>query len=212
MAEPNSIRKRTNFNNLTEEQILAHKKAKKSEASKRYREKYKESVLAKKKSYREANKEKVSLGKKEWYKRNSEKVIQRVKEYSSVNKELISQKKKIYRLSRSDKHKSYMNEYYLANKNYLLESSKVYRKINRPKINALNRKRIASKVNATPIWFENEKIKALYIEAAKLKHHVDHVVPLINPIVCGLHVLANLQILTPIENMKKGNRHWPDMP
>lgn len=65
---------------------------------------------------------------------------------------------------------------------------------------------------ATPVWSQEQEIAEIYREAKRTGKHVDHIVPLKHPLVSGLHVAANLQILTPIDNLRKGNRHWPDMP
>ena len=79
-------------------------------------------------------------------------------------------------------------------------------------------KRRAAKLQATPKWASESLILAMY-EECQLKseetgilHHVDHIVPLISDIVCGLHSEDNLQILPALDNLSKGNRHWPDMP
>ena len=70
---------------------------------------------------------------------------------------------------------------------------------------------------AIPKWADLEEIKKIYAEAGRLNAdgkqvHVDHVVPLKHPLVCGLHTPANLEIISAQANWSKNNRHWPDMP
>ena len=69
--------------------------------------------------------------------------------------------------------------------------------------------------NATPSWVTKEQklmMRQLYLEAMKLtkltgeRYVVDHIVPLINPTVCGLHVPWNLRLITQAENLKKSNK------
>jgi len=81
---------------------------------------------------------------------------------------------------------------------------------------AWNRARIAKRrarlLRATPPWADQERITVVYADAERLtresgiEHHVDHAVPLISKVVCGLHVELNLQILRASENHKKSNR------
>jgi hypothetical protein len=81
---------------------------------------------------------------------------------------------------------------------------------------AFTAKRRAQKNNATPSWvkdsewehfvhdevYEAAKLRTL---ATKVKHEVDHQVPLISDVVCGLHCAANFQVLTKYENIAKSN-------
>ena len=69
--------------------------------------------------------------------------------------------------------------------------------------------------NATPKWLGSQDkvaMRNLYLKAQELtkltgvRYVVDHIVPLINPEVCGLHVPWNLQIMTQEENLKKSNK------
>lgn len=78
--------------------------------------------------------------------------------------------------------------------------------------------RRAAKLKAMPKWTDTAALQTFYAEAKRLTketgipHAVDHVVPLRGKTVCGLHVPANLQILTKSENSKKNNTTWPDKP
>lgn len=76
----------------------------------------------------------------------------------------------------------------------------------------------ALKCQAIPGWYDEVLVEQIYSEARKLsnqtgqQYHVDHIVPLNHPLVCGLHVHNNLQIITATENFSKRNLFWPDMP
>lgn len=65
---------------------------------------------------------------------------------------------------------------------------------------------------ATPPWAEFDKIRELYKLAADMTrnsgiiYHVDHIIPLKNELVCGLHCIDNLQIITQYENLSKHNK------
>ena len=64
---------------------------------------------------------------------------------------------------------------------------------------------------ATPPRADLEKIREIYKEAKRLtresgvQYSVDHRIPLRGPLVWGLHVHNNLQILLHVANMQKGN-------
>ena len=74
----------------------------------------------------------------------------------------------------------------------------------------------ASKLQATATWADTKYIEDLYTNCREaeavftevgidIKFHVDHIIPLRNKIVCGLHTEHNLQILTAKENAVKSN-------
>jgi len=68
---------------------------------------------------------------------------------------------------------------------------------------------------ATPKWLTSEQcteIKRIYRLAKRHGQTVDHIVPLSNPLVCGLHVPWNLQLMARRENERKANGFWPGCP
>ena len=75
--------------------------------------------------------------------------------------------------------------------------------------------------SATPKWVTKEQkleMRKLYLSAQRLtkltgeRYVVDHIVPLINPEVCGLHVPWNLRVMTQEENLKKSNKLLDTIP
>lgn len=117
----------------------------------------------------------------------------------------------------TERFNAYQSAYYACNKAKKAKTGKARYEANKPAAYSKAAKRRASKLQATPIWVDSEAIEAFYSAAIAFRlytgqeFHVDHVVPLQGKTVCGLHVPANLQILTEAENKKKGHHVWPDM-
>jgi hypothetical protein len=102
--------------------------------------------------------------------------------------------------------------YRIRNHTKILACERTYEQNNKPKRIARNRVRKNVLRQAEPKWVNKSDIVVIYTEAeARTKetgilHHVDHVVPLKHPSICGLHVPWNLQVITATENLKKSNR------
>lgn len=64
--------------------------------------------------------------------------------------------------------------------------------------------RRARKASGTPLWVRSSEIRLIY-QACPKGLTVDHIVPLKNESVCGLHVPWNLRYLTATDNSRKRN-------
>jgi hypothetical protein len=62
-----------------------------------------------------------------------------------------------------------------------------------------------------PLWANDTAIDEVYKAAKSLTestgviYHVDHIIPIRHPLVCGLHVENNLRAIPATENMQKSN-------
>lgn len=95
--------------------------------------------------------------------------------------------------------------YYDKHRADILNRTNKWKSQNLNKCRAHNAKRRAVKLQCTPKWSEVEAIKKFYENCPK-GYQVDHIVPLNSDVVCGLHVIANLQYLTVADNARKGNK------
>ena len=181
------------------------------DCSKMRASKRREHIAEYQKQYREQTTEKRLKYHKQHYQDNKEKRKQQSAEYRQNNVEYYSEYNKQYFIDNSEKLICRSREWYQENRKQILEDKKIYYDEHHQEFIARNAKRRCQKLNATPQWYEHEKVTDLYAKSVRLteklgiQHHVDHIVPLQSDVVCGLHCLANLQILSALENLRKGN-------
>jgi hypothetical protein len=132
------------------------------------------------------------------YLNNKEKIKKRLKEYEFKNKERIASRVKLQRFRDAEQYKKRSKE---AKKRYIEKNKERYILLNREQ----SAKRRAKLLKAIPKFANLNKIKKIYKNCPK-GYHVDHIIPLNNPIVCGLHVEWNLQYLSAKDNCSKGNK------
>lgn len=125
-----------------------------------------------------------------------------------------------YRAKNPDKMRELDKAWYARNREKKIEYTTDWNHSNRAKYrinkNASNKKRNA-RIGSSPSWTSDSLIKPFYEQASELsestgvKHSVDHIIPLNSKHVCGLHCHTNMRVIPLLDNIKKGNRSWPDM-
>lgn len=154
-----------------------------------------------------------------WFEKNKERRAEYRRQKYAENRERELEGMRQWRQANEDRRKQYATKYYERTRERNAESNRKrmrrWAKENPARVAATNRKRQVAKLQAIPPWADLQKIEAIYAEARRIteetgiKHHVDHIYPLVSKVMCGLHCETNLQILTAAENCSKSNRHWP---
>ena len=152
------------------------------------------------------NKERVLARARAYYAANTELMKARSSAYYAANKENAASTNAVYRASHREAILTGKAADYLENRDARLARCAAYKKEKPWVANSSKAKRRATQLLATPAWADLDAIKDVYIEAAYMQLHVDHIVPLQGKTVCGLHVSNNLQLLTASENSKKHNK------
>lgn len=137
---------------------------------------------------------------KEWNKKHRGWDKDYKRQWSEANRERLRQKNNEWVKNNPEKNKKYKQNWKSKNP----DKNREYAAWRR-----------AKKKRATPPWADRKAIKKVYDEAKRLEkitgipHHVDHIYPLTNPYLCGLHVAENLRPIPSSENLSKYNRTWP---
>lgn len=127
------------------------------------------------------------------------------KAYQKANPEKTRAKANAWRKANLERYRANRKAWRKANRERERNTQQNWERANREKRRAYCARRRAAKLQATPAWADLREIQDFY-EACPPGYHIDHIFPLISPIMCGLHVRSNLQYLPAKENISKGNR------
>lgn len=163
------------------------------------------------KQYRDGHKDRIKLLNAAYHKQHADTIRNRSQKWIKNNPE----RRKELLDSNYQRHKEAgtLDKYYgKRDPQVARERAKQWRKDNPARVayNIANAR--ARRLQAIPPWVtkqERTAIKQLYEQCQQktidtgIPHQVDHIIPLVSDVVCGLHCLANLQILTAEDNNNK---------
>lgn len=151
--------------------------------------------------YYQENRERLRAEQRRWREENAEKKIEDARRWYEANRERLIVAAR---------------ENYENNKEVAQARNRAWARRNRARMNAIASRRAGQVKLATPSWANFDAMNSIYELAATVSeltgipHQVDHIVPIIHPLVCGLHCEANLQVLTEVENKRKHNKFTVD--
>lgn len=155
---------------------------------------------------------------KKWYENNKE---YHQKRYLS-NKEQVCKRNKEWAQNNKEERNKMSQKWRDENRKKFRESCKKSKEKNKAKVIEHNIKRLKGLKHSTPKWADINYMNDVYSncrEANNLfeslglnswKMQVDHIHPLKNELICGLHNQFNLQVISAQENLKKSNKFYPD--
>lgn len=160
------------------------------------------------------NKEKRSLQENKRRKQNKERYNAYNKKYKQENKEIVRERSKQYYQQNKESIIEKTTKYYNTHLEEAIKRTKDWQKQNPKKVRNIRQRANIKRKQAIPLWEVNEReeINALYDLRDKLtketgiEHVVDHIVPISGNVVCGLHTLCNLRVITEKENLQKGKK------
>lgn len=161
-------------------------RAKRNMAYKKWASKNREALRAYAKKKYESNREALIQKAKNYYATNRMRVLMRAREYRQKHGDVVRKKDANYKISHRDV---------------------VY---------ANCAKRRAYKRKCAVNWADKDKIRAFYALSGKLsksmgvRYSVDHIIPMKNATICGLHCEANLRVIPAWLNNKKSNEMLDD--
>jgi hypothetical protein len=192
------------------DQVLAERRA--------WYAKNRKKVRAEQVAYNRINKEKLRIARAERYKKNKEKIQASNEKWRKANRKRINELSMAWYMRNKEKATLTRKNYTLANPERVRERRLRNYAKNSDRYTAALALYRAKKRKATPVWANSFFIGEAY-HLAKLRTkmlgfpwHVDHIVPLKSKQVCGLHVENNLRVIPGVENIRKGNHSWPNMP
>lgn len=172
--------------------------------------------------YAAANRERARTKTRLWVLANPDRKKENDRAYVEANKERLQLQSAIYRAENRDEIQAKKRRHRIENREQILAKQKAWKAANKGKVLANVAFRKARKRQATPPWLtveQRRQMRDLYETAEIFRanmnddFHVDHIIPINHPLVCGLHVPWNLQILTAADNLRKGNNvelgPWP---
>lgn len=165
----------------TPEEQLEHRRARQRKNSRKYRLAHPDKCSERVKDWRERNRDQFNKNQQERRAKDPQKVRDLANHWAERNPEKV----KTSRKKTAEKHG------------------------HKAPARAMRRK--GRQLMSTPSWADQGAIDAIYLEAKNLtkrtmiRHVVDHIVPLVSKIVCGLHIPQNMQVMLYHENARKHN-------